>query len=310
MRRLRVVSVTLRRMTRFSFVRTTRAAPSPAGDRHRSTIPALLGLALPLLALLPGSALAWGAKAHRLIAHLATTELQPQARAEIARLLRGEPDPTLAGVANWADDLRDRPAPADKELGRRTTRWHFVNLPEDDCGYRTPADCPNGDCVIEAIRRQRNLLADRRQPDAVRAQALKFLVHFVGDAHQPLHAGFERDRGGNDVQLRIDGKGSNLHQLWDSRLLASTGENERTLLQRLQRMPLPNEARTAANDPAAWARASCRIVQREGFYPPKRTLTPDYFARWRPTAERQLRIAGHRLAVLLNATLVPRETRR
>ena len=308
---LRVVSVTLRRMTRFSFVRSMRVGTSSAGRPSGPAAPALLGLALPLLALLmPGPALAWGAKGHRLIAHLATTELRPQASAEIARLLRGEPDPTLAGVANWADDLRDRPEPADAALGRRTTRWHFVNLAEDGCGYRPAKECRHGDCVIEAIRRQRDLLADRRQPDAVRAQALKFLVHFVGDVHQPLHAGYGHDAGGNDVQLQIDGEGSNLHRLWDTLLITSTGESEPALLQRLQRMPLPEEARTAANDPLTWAQASCRIVLREGFYPPRPKLAPDYFARWRPTADRQLRIAGHRLAALLNTTLAPDASKR
>jgi hypothetical protein len=132
-----------------------------------------------LAALLPVStALAWGPTGHRLVARLAEPELKPAARAEIARLLRGEADPTLAGVANWADELRER----DPDLGRRSSRWHYVNLAEDGCAYRPAAHCRDGDCVIEAIRRQRDLLADRRQPDAVRAQALKFLVHFVGDA--------------------------------------------------------------------------------------------------------------------------------
>jgi hypothetical protein len=253
-----------------------------------------------LAALLPVStALAWGPTGHRLVARLAESELEPAARAEIARLLRGEADPTLAGVANWADELRER----DPDLGRRSSRWHYVNLAEDDCAYRPAAHCPDGDCVIEAIRRQRALLADRRQPDAVRAQALKFLVHFVGDAHQPLHAGYARDRGGNTAQVRIDGKGSNLHRLWDGDIVTRGGAGEDRQLRQLQRMPLPPEARVGANDPGAWAEASCRIVLKDGFYPPKPKIDPAYFARWRPTADAQLRIAGYRLALLLNDAL-------
>lgn len=253
-----------------------------------------------LAALLPAStALAWGPTGHRLVARLAEPELKPAARAEIARLLRGEADPTLAGVSNWADELRER----DPDLGRRSSRWHYVNLAEDGCAYRPAAHCPDGDCVIEAIRRQRDLLADRRQPDAVRAQALKFLVHFVGDAHQPLHAGYARDRGGNTAQVQIDGKGSNLHRLWDGDMVTRAGAGERRQLRQLQRMPLPPEARVGANDPGAWAEASCRIVLKDGFYPPKPTIDPAYFARWRPTADAQLRIAGYRLAVLLNDAL-------
>jgi hypothetical protein len=246
---------------------------------------------------------AWGPKGHRLVADLAAADLGPQARAEVARLLRGEADPTLAGVANWADDLRDNPVAGDPDLGKRTSRWHYVNLAEDDCGYRAVAHCPDGDCVIEAIRRQRDILADKGRPDAIRAQALKFLVHFVGDAHQPLHAGYARDKGGNTVQIQIDGKGSNVHRLWDSEVIASAGMSEPAYLRHLQRMPLPREARTGAKDPAAWAEAACRVVLREGFYPKRAKIAPAYFTQWRPTADAQLRIAGYRLAVLLNDAL-------
>ena len=104
------------------------------------------------------------------------------------------------------------------------------------------------------------MLADRSRPDAERAQALKFLVHFVGDAHQPLHAGYARDRGGNTFQLQVDGRGTNLHALWDSGLLAGIGE--RPLLKTLRHLPPPQDG---IEDPQAWAEASCRIVLRDGF---------------------------------------------
>lgn len=252
-----------------------------------------------LSSLLPAVAHAWGPKGHRLVAGLASGELTPQSRTEVARLLRGETEPTLAGVANWADDLRQH----NPNLGKRSARWHYVNLAEDDCRYRPSADCPDGDCLIEAIVHQRDLLADRRQPAAVRAQALKFLVHFVGDAHQPLHAGDARDRGGNTIQIQLDGKGSNLHWLWDGEVIASAQMSERRYLQHLQRMPMPAHARIGIDDPATWAEASCRIVLRDGFYPKRAKIGPAYFSQWRPTADEQLRIAGHRLAALLNAAL-------
>ena len=260
-----------------------------------------------LSALLPTAAHAWGPKGHRLVGGLASGELTPQARTEVARLLRGEAEPTLAGVANWADDVREH----DPNLGKRSTRWHYVDLAEDDCRYRPSAHCRNGDCLIEAIVRQRALLADRRQRATVRAQALKFLVHFVGDAHQPLHAGYARDKGGNTFQIRLNGKGSNLHTLWDREIVASAKLGEDRYLRHLQRMPVPGEARVGIADPAAWAQASCRIVLRDGFYPSRAKIEPAYFTQWRPTADAQLRIAGHRLAVLLNEALstAPARTR-
>ena len=284
------MSATLDRMTRSSY---------PDACRRRSQASLPLFLALLLSALLPVAAHAWGPKGHRLVAGLASGELTPQARAEVARLLRGEAEPTLAGVSNWADDLREH----DPNLGKRSARWHYVDLAEDDCRYRPRAHCRDGDCVIEAIIRQRGLLADRRQPDAVRAQALKFLVHFVGDAHQPLHAGYARDRGGNTIQIQLDGKGTNLHRLWDGEVIASADMNERRYLRHLQRMPLPAQARIGIDDPAAWAEASCQFVLRDGFYPAHAKIEPAYFSRWRPTADAQLRIAGHRLAALLNDAL-------
>ena len=242
---------------------------------------------------------AWGPVGHRLVAHLAAAELDPATKREVARLLRDEQEPSLAGVANWADQLREQ----DADLGRRTSRWHYVNLAEDDCRYAAAMDCPNGDCVIEAIRRQKALLADRTQPDAVRTQALKFLTHLVGDAHQPLHAGYARDRGGNTVQIQVDGRGSNLHWLWDGEVTGSANLGEKRYLRRLRAMPLPAAGRADRDDPAAWAEAACRIVLEPGFYPDSAKIAPAYFSRWRPTADIQLRIAGHRLARILNDAL-------
>jgi hypothetical protein len=249
-----------------------------------------------LSALLSPQAHAWGPLGHRLVGHLAERELSPKARAEVARLLRGEAEPTLAGVANWADDLRGN----DPGLGRRSSPWHYVNLAEDGCRYDATRDCRRGDCVVEAIRRQRAILADRSKPAAARAQALKFIVHFVGDIHQPLHAGHAHDRGGNDVQINLDGKGSNLHRLWDSELLATAKLPEPDYLRRLRKLPSPA---STGIEPARWAEASCRVVLREGFMPPRAKIGQDYVLRWRPVAEDRLRQAGHALATLLNDTL-------
>ncbi len=284
----------------FSFLRPFRPTPPRrTGSRVRFAFCALV------VALLPTAAHAWGGYGHRLIARLAETELSPQARAEVARLLGAAEDRRrdqrmLSDIADWADDLRDN-HPA---LGRATTRWHYINLGEDRCRYAPRKHCPDGNCVIGAIETQRGILADRKQSDAARAQALKFLVHFVGDAHQPLHAGYARDKGGNTFQIRLNGKGSNLHALWDREILASAKLGEDRYLQHLLRMPLPNAARMDIGKPIAWTEASCRIVLREGFYPPRAKIEPAYFTQWRPTADAQLRIAGHRLAVLLNHALV------
>lgn len=251
--------------------------------------------------LIPSPAYAWGAMGHRLVARLAEGQLTPQARAQIAALLSGEAEPTLAGIANWTDELRDN----DPDQGKRTSRWHYVNIGSHDCVYEVERDCRNGDCVVEAIQRQSAILADRSKPKAERLRALKFIVHFVGDVHQPLHASNTNDRGGNDFQVNYRGQGSNLHSVWDSGLLKSAGLDEDAYLHRLQALPIPADSAKPLLPTAAvqWAEQSCKAVTQPGFYPPRAKLDDSYYARYRPVAEQRLREGGAHLAQLLNATL-------
>src|SRR5690606_7611338 len=149
----------------------------------------------------PHAAQAWGPLGHRLVVRLAQAQLAPPAQVEVQRLLATEGLQSLADIANWADELRS----SDPGLGRRSARWHYVNLGELGCRYDAQAACRDGNCVVEAINAQAAILGDRGRSDAERLQALKFLVHFVGDVHQPMHAGYARDRGGNTVQLQLHG---------------------------------------------------------------------------------------------------------
>ncbi|QOY63293.1 S1/P1 nuclease [Lysobacter sp. H21R4] len=256
--------------------------------------------------LIPAVAAAWGPQGHRLVAELAWEQLTPQAQAGITPLLLGEPEPTLPGIANWADRLRA----SDPDLGRRSSAWHYVNIGGDQCVYEAPRDCPEGNCVVAAIPAQAALLADVSLPAATRTQALKFLVHFVGDIHQPLHAGHAEDKGGNTYQVNLDGKGSNLHQLWDSGLLGTNRLDDVQYLERLRAMPVASPTALPATGPlalraATWAEQSCAIVVKPGFYPKDRKISDDYVRSWLPVAETQLRLGGARVAVVLNAIFDP-----
>src|SRR5690606_31067284 len=114
--------------------------------------------------------------------------------------------------------------------------------------YQASRDCPGGDCVVSAILDNTRILADPRRSDAARLQALKFVVHFIADVHQPLHAGAAQSKGGNTIQVRVpapfippwaDGNpGSNLHSVWDSGLLYSSGRGEAEHLGHLLALPL------------------------------------------------------------------------
>lgn len=247
-----------------------------------------------MLLALSTPALAWGPLGHRIVARLAEAQLTPPARAEVQHLLEVQGARHLSDIAVWADDLRD----TDPALFKRTSRLHFVNIHSPDCLYAPPRDCANGQCVVAAIAHYAAILGDRSRPDAERAQALDFVVHFVGDVHQPLHASSGDDAGGNDYQVRWHGRGTNLHRVWDSLMLddahLSAAAYTRMLL--VERAPVPTDG-----TPPQWAQESCRIART--VYPPTRTITEAYVRRERPVAGERLREAGARLAALLDREL-------
>jgi hypothetical protein len=260
---------------------------------------------LAVLALLAaaGPAWAWGNKAHRIVADLAGRDLTPAAAVQVDVLLAGEPVPTLAGVANWPDELRE----SGSARGRATASWHYMNFPRGQCAYEPARDCPGGDCVIAAIERERAVLADVTRPLVQRREALKFLVHFVADVHQPLHAAFADDLGGNRHQLNFAGEGTNLHAVWDRLLVAERGMKPPAYAGSLRAQPpLPRDpTRHCPRAVEAWAIESCRIASRPDFYPPKGTLSRDYVTRQQPVADLRMREAARRLARTLNDALAP-----
>ena len=124
-------------------------------------------------------------------------------------------------------------------------------------------------------------------------------MHFVADVHQPLHAGYADDRGGNQYQLQAFMRGSNLHALWDSGLIKNLNEEPEALAARLQRSGAADSL--AAFDPVIAAQESCKIVGLPDYYPVRR-VGLDYIKRFTPVAEQRLASAGARLAELLNRT--------
>ena len=261
-------------------------------------------LAIALLVAAP-AALAWGPLGHRIIADLAQPRLTPAARAEVERLLASEHAASLADVADWADRLRDDPAPDMVVLAKETAPLHYVNM-HGRCVYQPAQDCPDGQCVVHAINHYAAILGDRSLPIAERAQALNFVVHFVGDAQQPLHAGYKDDKGGNEIQVLFEGRGSNLHRVWDSGLLSTRhldAAEYAALLDRQGPLDPPGPVAPFDDAPAQWVGQSCRIVMDDGVYPSGHRIGAAYVERMRPIAERQLRLGGARLADLLNRVL-------
>lgn len=249
----------------------------------------------PLAALLilgSQAALAFGGVGHRLIAELAEARLTPAARAEATRLLAQEPGATLMSVSTWADENRT--------LG--TAAWHYVNFARGEpCQYQAQRLCIEGNCVVGALEKQLTLLASAAS-DAERLTALKYVLHLVADVHQPLHAGYFDDRGGNSYQLQAFDRGTNLHSLWDTGMAINWPGGEEAFRLAVKAAPAPTEAGT----PVLWAEESCRIVATDGFYPEKRTLEPAYPQRWGATLVQRVQAASQRLAAVLNTALAAR----
>lgn len=251
--------------------------------------------------LMPGAASAWGRTVHSLIGELAERQLSEEARREVRRLLIDEAEPTLAAVASWPDEVRGQPG------WEWTAPMHYVKFLSDGCREVRPEHCHDGLCVFGAIERYRSQLADRSLSRQQRAEALKFVVHFVGDIHQPLHAGYRDDRGGNQFQVNLGGKGTNLHAVWDRELLAlAPGEVQATadrLFPSLVNVaPLP--LHVFDPPPRDWATDACYLIRRIGIYPAKPGNLPEgYLEAMRPHAEAQVLLAAVRLARLLEPLL-------
>lgn len=246
---------------------------------------------------------AWSAFGHRLVAVLAQDQLSDPARAQLDALLAQEPGADIGTIASWPDEIRAQPG------YEHTGPYHYVNFKDGSCQYVAARDCAGDACVIEALPKYEAVLADRRRPDAQRLIALKFVVHLVGDVHQPFHAGNRDDRGGNQFQVRVGKQGTNLHGVWDYHVLDSAGLKLKAYRQRLQpRVAATLAAPTDATNVVDWAEASCALLDSENLYPKRPgNLPKGYMEQKRPLAEAQIVAAAARLALILEKALGPGE---
>lgn len=278
----------------------------PHRDRLMTRFLPVLALACAFVA---GDASAWSAEGHRIVAHIADAGLSPAARAEVERLLAGEADPTLAGVATWADELRDTDPDG---LGKRSAKWHYINF-DGRCGFEPPRDCKGNNCIVTQTNLLYRILADPARDPADRAMALKFVVHFVGDLHQPMHASPHDDKGGNDYQVNLGGEGTNLHRIWDGTIIKRRNLVAEDYADVLLETPLPRDPTLSSDRPVLdWALESCQLVEDGKVYPADGVHVIDeaFLEARLPVAEQRLRQAGVRLAQLLNHALAPPEQAR
>jgi len=249
---------------------------------------------------------AWGPVGHHIVALVVEPRLAPPARAAVETLLGKD---GFVAASTWADDIR--------KGHPETYNWHFVDIPVGKTSYQADRDCPateRGDCVIAELVRAQRTLRDVSVGSDVRAEALKFLIHFVSDLHQPLHAIDNADRGGNDTRVLMDdGRLSNLHAIWDSFLIQSRGLDETAYAAMLRRDLEQHPIDPGPIDFVKWAEDAHRMAVDVVYAfpeftpgaPPKEPvrLGDAYFRRSLVTVDRQLELAGVRLAAVLNDAL-------
>ena len=246
---------------------------------------------------------AWWDIGHKVVCQVAWQEIAPSTRAAIEDLLGG-PEPGLANACVWADEVKNEPKYSN------TKPHHYINLPHDSEAIDLDIDCPpEPGCVVRAADRHFATLSDSESPKQSRTEALKFLTHFVGDMHQPLHAGYATDRGGNNIEVTFFGNKTNLHKVWDGEMLKHHLERNKQSWKELARtlhLEITQEERREwrAGKPADWAFESFRMAKHCAYKKPSngwRRLKQKYLDHHLLPVMRQLKKAGIRLAERLNA---------
>lgn len=277
-----------------------------------------------LVALAPARASAWGYEGHQVVALIARGYLTPAVRAKVDALLAADTDGLtvhdMASEATWADAYRGAGH-------RETAQWHFVDIEIDHANVnaacfgfpRAPAGAasagPATDCVVNKAAEFAAELRDPATSPEERLLALKFVLHFVGDLHQPLHAGDNHDRGGNCVPVALGGvRSTNLHAWWDTGVVQLLGDSPENVAAQLSAQITPAQrTQWERGDPTSWALESYGVAKASvytlgtpadcGRDAAPITLSTAYVTAAKAVAAAQLERAGVRLAAVLNRAL-------
>ena len=242
----------------------------------------------------------WSHLGHRLVCDIAYQSLTQQTKRKVVRLIRIANERTFADACTWPDRIR----------GLSEYDWakphHYINVPKRARSISMSRDCSSRGCVISAIKRHANILKTSRST-AERVEALRFLGHFVGDVHQPLHVSYKNDLGGNRVRVSFMGKRTNLHKVWDQKLITlDKRANWRQLGADLySEIDIDDRQQWRSTDPVDWANESFVITRTEIYKNRriKKNLNKAYFNKFNPLVLKRIKMAGTRLAQVLEAAL-------
>lgn len=246
---------------------------------------------------------AWGTTGHKTIAAIAEKLLDKSAANALTTWLGTED--SMVTVAVEPDVYR-------YGNGKWTSSFHYCNLPRSAKKFTMKVGCPDT-CVITAIQNYTSIL-EKVEPSFYNAtnwrliepSPASFLIHFMGDIHQPLHISYEDDKGGNAVKVHWFDKPTNLHSVWDDRVINHTGmfwpDLSQQLLGMIKKDPSIIEKYSANMDPVAWAQESFAITLQVYKELPAEPIHfgQAYFDEWFPVIQQRLLAGGIRLAKQLN----------
>ena len=248
------------------------------------------------LCLFSADSFAWGQSGHRVVGKIAERHLEPGVLQAIQPLLGGD---RLAEVTTWADEMRADPS----DFWQKTTpRWHYISIDSwSDFKAHNHQHDYNGDVtdVYTGILKSISVLKDLNADLKTQQLYFRFLTHLVGDIHQPLHVGRKADRGGNDIKVTFFNQDTNLHSLWDTKLIDSQqlSFSEYANFIDTQDNVLISEYQSASVED--WVKES--FEERKAIYAVgKGDFKYRYKYQHMPTVEKRLLQAGIRLAGLLN----------
>lgn len=255
----------------------------------------------------------FGANGHRIIGEIAGNHLSPAARTEIARILDNNP---LAFAATWPDEMRS--AGGSFWSYDASLNWHFINVPPDTTYEDSPKQA-KGDAYV-ALNAFVAILRDEPVPegavrtalekqlngdlysDEAKQYAVRFIVHIVGDIHQPLHLGYASDSGGNSIQVKWFGEDKNLHDIWDVELVEAQQLSYSELVRKIDRKTPGEVAEIQSADTLHWIEESLHLrLEAYDIAQFQRDDTYKYSYIYVPIIEEQMLKAGLRAAALFNS---------
>ncbi|MBS1526117.1 MAG: hypothetical protein JST19_10740 [Bacteroidetes bacterium] len=241
------------------------------------------------------SLISWGFKGHKAIATIAYSHLHFNVIPSVENTLHGQ---SISEVASWADEVRNN-----TEF-RQTASWHFVNVPLG-LNFRDFENAVKNDPnpnLYSAIIKCEDDLKQKDIDPAKREVALKFLIHLVGDAHQPMHVSRKEDKGGNTIQVRFDNHGTNLHSLWDSKLIDYEGLSDQEIVNKYDNASETDEKKWQSDDPIVWLWESYQISTKlYAEVESNRNIDQQYFQNHIGMVHQRIDQAGIRLAGILNS---------